>query len=148
MNNVYDHNVESLWWSSIFESFIRDKINTFIRSDVVLNKDLVTFVPSTHQINNFEIIDQLNDFYFVCQCKKCHKITYNDAIPVSNSPRYRIVCRMVASVFNRFKSLYYDGEINILSEEDIHFLINKILINNYNISEALKKIPVSSYYNF
>lgn len=147
MNNVYDYNLESLWWINIFENLIKGRLNTFITSDDVLNGELVTFASSIKKISGLEVIAKFNDHHFAYPCRKCHKATRNCIVSVSNNSRYRTICRMIVSTFNRSKSLYSDFETNVLTEEDIHFLINKILITNCNISKALRGIPVSSHCN-
>ncbi|KAH8581857.1 uncharacterized protein ELE39_001987 [Cryptosporidium sp. chipmunk genotype I] len=139
--------MESLWWLKIFEKFIKDKLCTPIASGSLLNGDLTTLVSPIHKISHFQVIDKFNSLYFACMCRRCHKITRNYTKSVLSNSRYVIVCRMIVSALNRFKSLYHDSETNVLNEEDVQFVINKILITNCEINKILREIPVSYYYN-
>ncbi|TRY52853.1 Uncharacterized protein CTYZ_00002482 [Cryptosporidium tyzzeri] len=140
INNVYNCNMESLWWLNIFEKFIKEKMSISIHSDNILNGELIKF-SSFNKIGRFELTSQLNNQYFSCLCRRCHKIINTKLIP--NNSRYEIISRMIVSALNRFRSLFRCSETNKLNEEDIQFIINRILITNCEINNALREVPMS-----
>lgn len=141
VNHIYNYNLESLWWFRIFDKFKKDRQNmSFIPN--ASGGDLITLIPPIHEMKNFNFVERYGELYFNCLCKKCHEKT-DATLSILSASRYRVVCRMVISAFNRFIGLYHDPETNMLSVEDIHFLINKILISDQDISKTLRGIPVS-----
>ncbi|KAK9173987.1 Uncharacterized protein cmbei_2002370 [Cryptosporidium meleagridis] len=144
INNVYNCNIESLWWLNIFEKLIKEKICISIPSDNILNKELITLGSPFNKIGHFEVISQLNSQYFICYCRKCHKITHNTEL-IQNNSRYEIIIRMIVSALNRFKGLFRCYETNKLNEEDIQFIINRILIANCEINNALREVPITCF---
>lgn len=131
--------MESLWWLRVFEKFKRDRQNMSFMPNIS-GRDLTTLISPIYEMRNFDLIEKYAELCFSCLCK-CHKA--NGTLSVLSTYRYRIVCRMVISAFNRFIGLRHDPEANKLSVEDIHFLINKILISGQDISRTLKEVPVS-----
>ncbi|EAK88762.1 hypothetical protein [Cryptosporidium parvum Iowa II] len=133
--------MESLWWLNIFEKFIKEKMSISIPSDNILNGELIKS-SSFNKIGRFELISQLNNQYFSCFCRRCHKII-NNAKLIPNNSRYEIISRMIVSALNRFRGLFRCSETNKLNKEDIQFIINRILITNCEINNVLREVPVS-----
>ncbi|KAJ1609315.1 hypothetical protein OJ253_1593 [Cryptosporidium canis] len=139
MSYIYNYNVESLWWFRIFEKLKKkNQKNISCTTNIEAYDGMHTLASSICKMRNYSSTERVGQVYFNCICKNSEKKT--NAISILNSCEYRIVRRIVITYFNRFMRLNYAYGTNLPNGEDVHFLINKVLISDQYASKILKEL--------